>query len=481
MERLSGLDAGFLYMETPTLLMHTLKLAVLEPAPGVDELPIAWVREQIGERLGLLPPFRRRLVEVPFGFHHPVWIEDPSFDLEYHVRSATVPAPGGRLELDRKVAELASRPLDRGRPLWELYLLDGLASGHVAVLVKIHHAAADGVAASALLANVMTAITDDDDAPPAAGPWSPERVPSDLQLLWDAFVDHLRQLGHLPRLLARTTRSLAALVQHRRRGAGPATPRPILDVPRTPFNAALTPHRSFATVTLPLAPLREVKAAFGVTLNDVVLAVVSGALRSWLADTGDLPGRSLVAGVPVSTDRPDEVRRLGGNKVSNLFTSLATDVADPAARVAAIHHVTAEAKVVQNLLGADMMGSWVQYTPPRPYAWFMRQYSRFALADRHRPPINLVVSNVPGPRHPLQVAGARLEHLYSVGPILEGIGLNVTAWSYVDHLDVGVIACRESVPHPEDLCARFPAALDELLAAAPAAAPATPGAPAAPA
>ncbi len=467
MERLTGLDAGFLYMETPTLLMHTLKLAVLEPAPGVVELPIEWVRDQISERLHLLPPFRKRLVEVPFGFHHPVWIEDPAFDIEYHVRSATVPAPGGRLELDRKVAELASRPLDRGRPLWEMYLLDGLADGRIAVLVKIHHAAADGVAASALLANVMSTLADGEPPPPAV-PWRPEPVPSDVRLLVDAFVDHLRQLADLPGLLARTARALAALVRHRRGGTSTATPRPILDVPNTRFNGALTPHRSFATATLALADVKAVKDAFGVTVNDVVLGVVSGALRSWLRARGDLPARSLVAGVPVSTDRPEDVRRLGGNKVSNLFTSLATDQADPAARLAAIHEVTAEAKVVQNLLGAEMMGSWVQYTPPRPYAWAVRQYSRHALAEHHRPPINLVVSNVPGPRQPLYVGGARLDHLYSVGPILEGIGLNVTAWSYLDHLDVGVLACREAVPEPEALAAELAPALAELVAAIPA-------------
>jgi diacylglycerol O-acyltransferase len=446
--------------------MHTLKLVVLEPAPGVDELPIDWVRGEIADRLHLLPPFRRRLVEVPFGFHHPVWIEDPAFDIEYHVRSATVPAPGGRLELDRKVAELASRPLDRGRPLWEMYLLDGLAGGEVAVLIKIHHAAADGVAASALIANVMSARADEEVARPSL-PWVPEPVPSDLRLLVHAFVDHLRQLVDLPGLLARTVRGLTALVRHRRGGQHPVTPRPILDVPNTWFNGALTPHRSFATTSLPLDAVKAVRAGFGVTVNDVVLATVAGALRAWMLASGLLPDRSLIAGVPVSSDRPDEVRRLGGNKVSNLFTSLATDIADPVRRLAAIHDVTAEAKVVYNLLGAEMMSSWVQYTPPRPYAWLVRQYSRLGLAERHRPPINLVVSTVPGPREPLFVAGARLEHLYSVGPVLEGIGLNVTAWSYLDRLDVGVIACREVVPEPEALAAQLAPALAELVAAIP--------------
>jgi len=210
-----------------------------------------------------------------------------------------------------------------------------------------------------------------------------------------------------------------------------------------------------------------VKTAFGVTVNDVVLAMVAGSLRAYLLARGELPDVPLVAGVPVSTDAPDAVARLGGNKVSNLFTTLATDQSDPRRRLAAIHAVTSEAKVVQNLLGAELMADWVQYAPPRPYAAAMRWYSGRNLADRHAPPINVVVSNVPGPRVPLYAGGARLVELYSVGPILEGIGVNVTVWSYLDDLFVGVIGCPETLPDPERLTAGITEALAELLAAAP--------------
>jgi diacylglycerol O-acyltransferase len=461
MQRLTGLDAGFLYMEAPSLHMHTLKVAVLEPAPGIDDLPIEWVRAQISARLHLLPPFRRRIVEVPFGFHHPVWIDDPDFDIEYHVRRAQVAPPGGQAEMDAVISEIASRPLDRSRPLWELYVLEGLADGRIGVLVKIHHAAADGVAASQLLANVMG--TDADALEPDPPPFVAEPLPSSLRLVSDAFYDHLVQLALLPALLVRTALRLASVVRHRR-SASVQPPRPILDTPRTSFNAGLTPHRIFSSGSLPLADVKHVKTAAGVTLNDVVLAVVAGSLRTYLARRGELPDRSLVAGVPVSTDKPDAVARLGGNKVSNLFTSLATDEPDPLARLKAISAVTSEAKVVQNLLGADMMQNWVQYTPPRPYSWFMNLYSRLNLADRHAPPINLVVSNVPGPRQPLFAGGARLVELYSVGPVLEGIGLNITVWSYLDRLYVGVLACRESTPDAARITEGLQPALDELLA-----------------
>ena len=176
-----------------------------------------------------------------------------------------------------------------------------------------------------------------------------------------------------------------------------------------------------------------------------------------------LPDRALVAGVPVSTDDPDAIQRLGGNKVSNMFTTLATDLDDPVARLHAIHDVTGEAKEMHNLLGADMLADWSEYTPPRPYSWFMRQYSRFGLAEKHRPPINLVVSNVPGPREPLYVAGGKMEGIYSVGPILEGIGLNITVWSYCDQLNIGVIACREHIADPHEITDGMATALAELL------------------
>jgi diacylglycerol O-acyltransferase len=463
MERLSGLDAGFLYMETPALHMHTLKVAVMEVPPGQDRLPLAWFREQIANRLHLLPPFRRRIVEVPLGLHHPVWVDDPDFDIEYHVRRVQLPPPGDQRQMDEVIADIASRPLDRRRPLWELYLLEGLADSKLAVLVKIHHAVADGVAAAALLANVMSTEPDDSELIPAGSVgWQPEPLPSRRQLVIDALADQLRLLVRLPALLRRTLRNLVKVLRHRRR-AEVMPPRPMMDTPRTSFNAALTPYRSFASATYRLADVREIKSAFGVTVNDVVLAAVGGALRQYLVARGELPDRPLVAGVPVSTDRPDEIGRLGGNRVSNLFTTLATDEPDPVRRLQAIHSVTAEAKVVQNLLGVEMMQDWVQYTPGKPYSWVVRLWSRLGIADQLPPPINVVVSNVPGPREPLYAGGARLLNIYSVGPVLEGIGLNITAWSYLDQLNVGVLACREHVADPHEITSALGDAIAELL------------------
>jgi diacylglycerol O-acyltransferase / wax synthase len=463
MRRLAGIDASFLYMETPTLHMHTIKVAVLEPAPGV-EYSIARVKADLRQRLHLLPPFRERIVEIPCGFHHPVWIEDPAFDLDHHVRSTTVPAPGGPRQMDAVISDIASVPLARGRPLWELWLLEGLAGGRVAAVGKIHHAVADGVAVAALLANVM-APTLHDLAPPASrAMWRPEPLPSPGRLLLDALRDHARQLVRLPGLVRRSARNLTA-VARRRREAAIVPPLPMRDAPRTSLNGPLSARRVFASTALPLADVKAAKSALGVTLNDILLALVAGSLRSYLGGRGELPARPLVAEVPVVTDAPG-VRRLGGNRLSNIFTSLCTDVVDPVARVRAIHAVTEAAKEFHQLLGPDLYESWTQYTPPRPFSWWMRRYSRLRLAARYAPPVNVIVSCVPGPREQLGWPGGRLEAIYSVGPIIEGVGLNVTAWSYVDRLCVGVLTCPDLIADLGAIVEGLHGALAELFAVA---------------
>ena len=467
MERMTGMDAGFLYMETPTIHMHTIKAAIIDPATVPGGYTFERFREVLGERLHLLPPFRRRVVDVPLGLHHPVWVDDPGFDIDRHIRRVVLDQPAGRREMDRAIAAVASVPLPRDRPLWEIVVLEGMPEGRIGFVAKLHHSLADGVAAAELLANVMDLEPDPADPPvdPEGGRgWTGEAMPTRRALLWAALVEGFLGLARIPALVGRALRSLLA-VGRRRRDADLSPPLPVLHTPNVSFSTALTPRRSFATTTLPLDALRSVKAAAGATVNDVLLALVAGALRSYLVERDELPGLPLVAGVPVSTDRPDEVRRLGGNKVSNLFTALPTHLEDPLARLAAVHEVTAAAKEVHNLLGVDMLADWVEFTPPRPYAYLVRQYSRFRLADRHRPPINVVVSNVPGPRDPLYIAGARLESIYSVGPVLEGIGLNITAWSYLDQVHVSAIACRDVIADLHEILSGMAAALAELEAA----------------
>ncbi|HZJ07765.1 MAG TPA: wax ester/triacylglycerol synthase family O-acyltransferase [Nocardioidaceae bacterium] len=460
-ERMKGVDAGYLYMETPTMHMHTLKIALLEPVETVDYRDITG---QLLARLHRLPPFQRRVLPVPFALNHPMWVTDRPIDPTRHVFHDQVPAPGGMAGLEALVGRIASTPLDRSIPLWEVHVCEAFDDGRVAVVAKMHHAIADGVAANALLANIIDSTDSSATRLEPSGQQSAsgtEPTPAARTQVGLALLDAIRQLGTLPELLGRTFRALVALVRHRRHSRV-KVPRPVLDVPRVSFNGPLSSRRIFATGALPLNEIKEVQHAHGVTFNDVVLAVVAGALRKWMTGRGEWPSAPLVAGVPVATDEPGAPQRLSGNRVSNLFTSLATDIDDPHERLRAISATTNESKAVQRTLGHDMLVDWVQFSPPAPLSAAMRIYSKTRAASLHPPPFNVIVSNVRGPGAPATISGARLSDLFSVGPILEGIGLNVTAWSYVGQMNFSLLSCPDLISDLGPLVAELRPALDEL-------------------
>lgn len=459
--RIEGVDAGYLYMETPTMHMHTLKVALVEPTPGLD---FERFREGVLSRLQQLPSLRRRVLPVPFALNHPVWVADREIDPDRHFFRHRVGGEGLMSDLNAVIGTIASTPLDRSGPLWELHLCEGLADGRIAIVGKIHHSLADGAAANALLASVTDVRAPDvgDEARQVPPRPALSETPSRVELVASALRDAIVQIGLLPSLLWRTAAGVLSMLRYRR-SARPDVPRPVLDAPRVSFNGPLTARRGFATCTLPLEEIKEIRRAHeGVTLNDVVLAVVSGALRRWMAERGEVPSGSLIAGVPVATEAPGQPVRLSGNRVSNLFTSLATDVEDPHERLRTISRVTAQSKMIQKKLGLSMLTEWVQFTPPAPFAALMRLYSRARGASLHSAPFNVIVSNVPGPREPATIGGALLSDLFSVGPILEGIGLNVTVWSYVDRMNFSVLTCPDLLPDLEPLVAQFRPALDEL-------------------
>ncbi len=457
---MEGVDAGYLYMETPTMHMHTLKIAIMQPA---EPFEFSRLVEEIVARLEELPPLRRRVLPAPFRLHHPLWITDRKVDPERHVFRHDVPAPGGMRGLEELIGQVAGTRLDRARPLWEMHVCEPFEDGRIAVITKMHHSLADGVAANALLSGLI----DQSGSPVQPARDRPRRdlglevTPSWFEQLHTALLGAITQIGSLPGLLTRTAKAVAAVVRHKRTSTI-EVPRPVLDVPRVQFNAALTSRRNFMTCTLSVAEIKEVQRANEVTMNDVVLAIVGGALRRWLVDRGELPPRPLVAGVPVATDQPGAGPRLGGNRVSNLFTTLATDVEDPHERLLTIAEVTGESKLVQRTLGPDMLIDWVQFAPPAPLSAAMWLYSRSGAASHHPPPFNLVVSNVRGPGEEVGISGSTLRDLFSVGPILEGIGLNVTAWSYVDRMNFSFLSCPDLMPDLAPLVAELPRALDEL-------------------
>jgi diacylglycerol O-acyltransferase len=459
MESMTGLDAKFLYSETPTAHMHTVKVAVSNVSVLPEGFFYANLVDVVGQQLGRLPPFRRRVVPVPWGLGHPVWVEDPGFELTRHISRLGLPAPGGRRELATVIADFAGTPLARDRPLWELLVVEGLEAGRIAVVAKIHHAVADGSAAVALLQSVVQGASVEPSTEPPADPWRPEPLPTRRQLLTMAAHDHVARWKGLPHFVRQSARQGRAS-EVRRRSFVVRPPLPFRHTPKTSFNVSLTSERTFAMTELPLEDLKAIRRAAGATLNDVYLAVCAGALRRYLLDRGELPGRSLVASVPVSTD--PGVARLSGNRVDNLYVSIGTDIAEPLQRLEHIRGMTAASKDVRSVLGHDLFAQRADLVPPQIFHSAVQIWTRTRLADWIRPPLNVVLSNVAGPRERIFFGPIELEALYSVGPILEGIGLNITAWSYEKALGVSVLGSPASVPDPWLIIVALHEALDEL-------------------
>lgn len=459
MERLSGMDAAFLYFETRTMHLHVAMTAIFDPSTMPGGYEFTKVRDLIASRLHLVPPFRRRVVQIPFRLHHPIWVEDPDFDLDYHVRRVGAPSPGGYEELAELASQIASVPLDRSRPLWELYVVEGLADGNIGLIAKVHHCAVDGVSGAELMVSLFDLEPEGRDLEPPEER-EPDPIPSEAQLVVHSIASRARRTVGLLPLLGTTARTVGRLVSRHRDpeaivGAVPLT------APRTPWNAAITAHRRMAFGRLPLDEVKRIKNAAGCTVNDVVLALVGGSLRRYLADHGGVPDQPLVAVCPMSV-RTEEQRGSNGNRISVMFTSLATDCEDPLERLRTISRSTRGAKEDHNAIGASFLQDWAEHAAPATFALAARLYSSLGLASEHRPIHNVVVSNVPGPPFPLYFSGARLIGALPMGPVMEGAGLNITLMSYLDHLDVGFGACRELVPDVWDLVTHIEASLEEL-------------------
>jgi WS/DGAT/MGAT family acyltransferase len=471
MERLSGLDATFLYFETPANHLHVSAVMIFDPSATPGGYSFERVKEFIRGRLHLVSQFRQRLATVPLNLHHPVWFEDPDFDLDYHVRRIAVPAPGGPEELAELAGDIVSRPLDRDRPLWELWIVEGLRDGHVAVVAKMHHSTVDGVSGANLMMYLFDLEAEPGEVPPPPEDWQPEHKPSDLELLAYAARSMIKRPLQAARIVPSTLRAATSMVRLRRdddRSSG-ALP---LTGPRTSFNHPLTPHRNISFLSIPLDDIKSIKSAFGCTVNDVVLGVCTGALRQYLDEGGELPDKPLVATCPVSVRAEEDDASVGANRVSAMFVSLPVHEPDPVERLRLIGESTRGAKEEHNALGARLLMEWAELAAPNTFALGARVYTRMKLADRHPPANNLVISNVPGPPFPLYFAGARLVALHPLGPIFDGAGLNVTVLSYMDSIGFGFIGCRELTPRLWDLAHHVVDATDELKKAAQAVAPA---------
>jgi diacylglycerol O-acyltransferase / wax synthase len=487
MRQLTPLDAQFLAVESSRTYGHVGGLAVYDPstAPG-GKLGIPELCALVTERLHLLPPFRWRLAQVPLGLDLPYWVEDEDFDLDFHIRESAVPPPGEDRQLAETVARIFARPLDRSRPLWELYLIHGLEGGRVALLTKVHHSVVDGVSGNEILSVLLDPSPEGREIEPPADDRVADRRPGDLEMLG-------RGVAGLARMPLRALRSAPAAIPNltdlpganafpgvptlsraltsvRQALGGPQDPG-ILEIttarpPRTCFNGPISAHRSFAFGSVSLDTVKAIKNEAGVKVNDVVVAVCAGAVREFLLERDELPDEPLVAMVPVSV-RGEEEKGTFGNRISMMIVPIPTDVADPHERLRRAHELLLSAKEHHAALPADLLTDATAFIPPAVAALAAR--TTVGILGRTRPPLNLVVSNVPGPRSPLFIAGARLQSHYPVSAVVDGVGLNMTVMSYLDRVDFGFVADRDQIP---DLWPLLRAAQGEVDRLAPAGEPA---------
>jgi WS/DGAT/MGAT family acyltransferase len=463
MQRLSGLDASFLYLETPSQPLHVCSILDVDTSTMPGGYTFERLREELVVRIAAMPEFRDKLADSRFNLDHPVWVEDKDFDVDRHLHRIGLPAPGGRLELGEICGHIASLSLDRSRPLWEMWVIENIAGtdahagGRLAVMTKVHHAAVDGVTGANLMSQLCS--TEPDPAPP--DPVQGSGDANQLDIAARGLVRFANRPVHLAtKVLPSTVTTVIDTV--RRAIAGSAMTSPFT-APQTTFNANVTSHRNVAYAQLDLEDVKKVKNHFGVKVNDVVMALVSGALRQYLMERDELPDSSLVAMVPVSVH--DKSDRPGRNKVSGMFASLHTTIADPAERLTAIAEATSVAKEHSSAIAATLLQDWSQFAAPAVFGAAMRVYARSRLTEA-RPVHNLVLSNVPGPQVPLYFLGSEVKAMYPLGPIFHGSGLNITVMSLIGKLDVGLISCPELLPDLWSMADDFHVGMEELLAAA---------------
>ena len=489
MEQLSGLDGWFLAMETDSVFGHVGSVCIVDAkvASGVEPvLTLEGFTRFIESRLPLVPVFRRRLVSVPLGIDHPYWIDDPDFDIEYHVREIALPSPGSDRQLSEQVARLHARPLDRTRPLWELYLITGLRGGRAAVYNKIHHCAIDGVSGGDILAAVLDTSPQGRAMPGAAadagaaagaggaaGAFEGQRPPGSAWMIGRGALALARQPLQAVRVVADLARSIPGLASvvgpslvHRLGGKDneDLLSQGGLRAPATPFNAPVSAHRRWAFADLPLADVKSLRAGTDLTVNDVVMALCTGALRRWLDLHEALPSAPLIAAVPVSV-RSQAEDGTYGNKVSMLLAPMPTNLADPGERLAAMHEAMRAVKDQHGAIPANLLADITQFAMPALANQGWRLSAKFRLMERVNP-WNLFISNVPGPNVPLYYAGAELLAYYPVSALFDGQGLNITVMSYRGSLFFGLVSCPKLVPDLDLMAGFLRDELDALMSAA---------------
>ena len=467
MRQLNSWDAAFLYGETNFAPMHICSVAHFAPGKNGEQLSLDEVRSMVKQRLHLLPPFCQRVVHVPFGLDRPYWADDREVNIDDHLHQVTLLPPGDRVQLAEQVGQIAARPLDLSRPLWEMHLVHGVDGDQTVLVTKFHHAAVDGASG----AEVMTILLDpapESQSVPVPGPRRPERVPGRGEMLLRGLAGAASYPIEMLRFQRRMMSSLPHFVWPAGAGNGPRSmhlTRPVARAPRTPFNGRLTPNRSWAFGQVPLDQVKAIKNAFGCTVNDVVMSVCAGALRRWLLDHDALPGDPLVVMIPISL-RTDEDHGNFGNRVSMMTAALPTTVADPVQRLRATAAAAKVAKQTHSALGEDFLAGALQLAMPMLAAPAFRVAAEMPFTNVAHPSANLFISNVAGPPGPLYLAGKQMLTYYPAAFLPRGTGLNMVVLSYLGSINFGLMACPELMPDLWNLMGHVIGAADELAQAA---------------
>ncbi len=457
-DRLTGLDSSFLHLENGSSHMHVAAVAILEGnAPGYDDL-----LEQIAGRLHLVPRYRQRLAFVPFGQGRPVWVDDPHFNIRFHVRHTALPSPGGDEQLKRLCGRVFSQALDRSRPMWELWLVQGLADDRFAVLSKTHHALVDGVSGVDIATVLFDSSADPAPVAPPAQDWTPRPPPSDAQLLAGALLERATvptEIVRGMRAALRGPRRVATGLIGGAHGLGAVARVGLRGAPPGPLNVRIGPHRRFTWVRADLQQFKVIKNAFDATVNDVVLTAVAGGLGRYLRRRGEqVEGLVLRAMVPVSI-RADVERGALGNRVTAMFARLPVGEDDPVARLRAISAEMDGVKQSGQAVGAQVLTELTGFAPPT----IMAQSARLTAGQRM---FNLVVTNVPGPQYPLYMHGHRLLQMFPMVPLAANQALGIAIMSYDGQLNFGLNADYDALEDAELLADDLRDAIDELVSAA---------------
>ena len=475
MNKLSALDAGFLYNESTCSPQHVASVQILElPAGSRLEPFVEQFKALLLERIHLVGYFTNKLQHVPFDFDHPVWIKDQAFNIDNHVHQAQIAAPGGRCELEAKIAELHAEPLDRNRPLWDLWVLTGLEGGRIAYYNRAHHACLDGMAGQVMLETIMDVTPVPRAVDPAPGGFfdsDEQSIPALVTGALENFARHqVQQVSSWMNQVETATRMLQRNLQRNwdpSKGLGAVAER----APATRFNRAVASERTYATGELSLTEVKRVAKASETKINDVFLAICSGALRSYFERRGEFPDESLIAGCPVSLRQPGDTAT--NNQVTMMLVSFATTEANPLRRLLKIASSSAQAKQFTADVAGSMDSDVAIPGLPAALSAGARMMDALKLADFDavRMPCNVVVSNVPGPRSQLYSNGARVLTHYPVSIPAHGQGVNITVQSYMDQLFFAITACAKALPDAELLRDDMLAAFEALqMAIAPAAA-----------